>query len=145
MLDVTVSTYVPGERSKSPNPRVQSWHASSVSLLVRGCWATPRTPCPPLAGSMFAPSLQHPQLRTLQHPLAPNLQHPPAPSRRDALLHNAPNLHLDRSQPAPPGRAGQPGPRNAAWALNAGPDWGESQGNSCLEWGIEDWLWSGWC
>lgn len=100
MLDVTVSTYVPGERSKSPNPRVQSWHASSVSLpcrpleLVRDCRAAPRTPCPPLAGSMFAPSLQH--------PLAPNPAASPALSPAASPGSIPPGrAPAQRSEPAP--------------------------------------------
>lgn len=69
MVVVTDTICMPGERSKSPNPWLQSLHAKSVSLpscaveLICSCQPARRMACTPRAGSLFAfqllPALQH--------------------------------------------------------------------------------------
>lgn len=68
MVVVTDTICMPGERSKSLNPWLQSLHAKSVSLPSRSaesicsCQPACRTACTPRAGSLFAfqllPALQ---------------------------------------------------------------------------------------
>jgi len=151
ILVVMDTIYMPGERSKSPDPWLQSLHAISLSLpscgveLMRSCQAAPRKACTPRAGSLLACQL----LPALQHSCrcAPVGFAPASPNRSRAQSCQVASASLQGSKhrgrdgmPGSPVQAGnldKEGSANAGWSINAGPDWEETEARSCFEWGIK--------
>lgn len=76
---VTDTIYVPGERSKSPGPRLQSLHAKSISLpscvvgLIRRCQPALRKACTPRSWQPVGfPAAARPAARSLVCLTSPN-------------------------------------------------------------------------